>query len=74
MFNRVELEVAMLRKNVKMQELAKILDIDISTLYRKLNNDGDFDREQIAKIMNHLDISDPNPIFFAKELAQEAKE
>ena len=47
--------------------------VDISTMYRKIKNGGDFDREQIAKIMNHLDITDPNPIFFASELAQETK-
>ena len=31
-------------------------------------------REQISKIMTYLGIDDPNPIFFAKELAQDAKE
>lgn len=73
MFNKVEFEVAMLRKGVKRQELAKHLGIDVSTLYRKLDNDGDFDREQISKIMDYLGIEDPNPIFFAKELAQNTR-
>ena len=73
MFNKVEFEVAMLRKGVKRQELAKYLGIDVSTLYRKLDNDGDFDREQISKIMDYLGIDDPNPIFFAKELAQNTR-
>lgn len=68
MFNKVEFEVAMLRKGVKRQELARILGIDVSTLYRKLENNGDFDREQISRIMAYLDIDDPNPIFFAKDL------
>ena len=67
-FNKVEFEVAMLRKGVKRQELARILGIDVSTLYRKLENNGDFDREQISRIMAYLDIDDPNPIFFAKDL------
>lgn len=69
----MEFEVAMLRKGVKRQELAKYLGIDVSTLYRKLDNDGDFDREQISKIMDYLGIEDPNPIFFAKELAQNTR-
>lgn len=73
MFNSVEFEVAMLRKGVKLKELADVLGVDISTMYRKIKNGGDFDREQIAKIMNHLAITDPNPIFFASELAQETK-
>lgn len=73
MFNKVEFEVAMLRKGVKRQELAKVLGIDVSTLYRKLENNGDFDRSQISIIMDYLDIDDPNPIFFAKDLAQDSK-
>ena len=73
LFNSVEFEIAMLRKGVKLKELADVLGVDISTMYRKIKNGGDFDREQIAKIMNHLDITDPNPIFFASELAQETK-
>jgi len=72
-FNKVEFEVAMLRKGVKRTELAKALGIDVSTLYRKLENDGDFDRSQISAIMDYLDIDDPNPIFFAKDLAQNSK-
>lgn len=73
MFNKVEFEVAMLRKGVKRQELAKVLGIDVSTLYRKLENNGDFDRSQISIIMDYLDIDDPNPIFFAKDLAQDSR-
>ena len=73
MFNKVEFEVAMLRKGVKRQELANVLGIDVSTLYRKLENNGDFDRSQISIIMDYLDIDDPNPIFFAKDLAQDSK-
>lgn len=73
MFNRTEFDVAMLRKHAKYADLAKVLRIHVSTLYRKLENNGDFDREQIATIMEFLDVSDPNPIFFEKELAQETK-
>ncbi len=73
MFNRTEFDVAMIRKHAKYSDLAKALDIHISTLYRKLENNGDFDRQQIATIMDFLDVDDPNPIFFEKELAQETK-
>lgn len=73
MFNKVEFEVAMLRKAVKKADLAKALGIDVSTLYRKLEKNGDFDRDEIAKIMKYLCIEDPNPIFFAEELAQETR-
>ena len=74
MFNRVEFEVAMLRKGANRQDLAKVIGVSYVTLMRKIENDGDFDREQISKIMAYLGIDDPNPIFFAKELAQETNE
>ena len=73
MFNKKEFEIALIRKSVKKNELAKALNIDVSTLYRKIENNGDFSREQIVKIMEFLDISDPKPIFFDLELAQEAR-
>ena len=74
MFNRGEFEVAMLRKGANRQDLAKAIGVSYATLVRKIEKDGDFDREQISKIMTFLSIDDPNPIFFAKELAQDAKE
>ena len=74
MFNRVEFEVAMLRKGANRQDLARAIGVSYATLMRKIEKDGDFDREQISKIMTYLGIDDPNPIFFAKELAQDAKE
>ena len=73
MFNRVEFEVAMLRKGANRQDLAKAIGVSYATLMRKIEKDGDFDREQISKIMTFLDIDDPNPIFFAKELAQDSR-
>lgn len=73
MFNRVEFEVAMLRKGANRQDLAKAIGVSYATLMRKIEKDGDFDREQISKIMAFLDIDDPNPIFFAKDLAQDSR-
>lgn len=73
MFNKVEFDVALIRKGVKYSELAEDLHIDLSTLYRKIKNNGDFDRAQIAIIMRRLDIEDPKPIFFAPDLAQETR-
>ena len=73
MFNRVEFEVAMLRKGANRQDLAKAIGVSYATLMRKIEKDGDFDRDQISKIMAFLDIDDPNPIFFAKDLAQDSR-
>lgn len=66
MFNKLEFNAQMARKDKRRVDLAKALGIDPSTLYRKIENDGDFDRDQIAIILDFLEIDDPMPIFFAK--------
>lgn len=67
-FDKLEFNAQMAKKDKRRVELAKALDIDPSTLYRKIENDGDFDRDQIAIILDFLEIENPMPIFFAKEL------
>ena len=73
MFNRVEFEVAMLRKGANRQDLAKAIGVSYATLMRKIEKDGDFDREQISKIMTYLGIDDPNPIFFCERTCARCK-
>lgn len=68
MFDKLEFNAQMARKGKRRVELAKVLGIDPSTLYRKIENDGDFDRDQISIILDFLEIDDPMPIFFAKDL------
>lgn len=68
MFDKLEFNAQMARKGKRRVELAKALGIDPSTLYRKIENDGDFDRDQISIILDFLEIDDPMPIFFAKDL------
>ncbi len=68
MFNKLEFNAQIVRKGLRKIDVAKALDIDVSTLYRKIENDGDFDRDQINTLISLLDIKDPKPIFFADEL------
>lgn len=56
-------------KGVTLKELAKTLEIDESTLYRKINDDGRFTRKEMNNMIDFLEIEDPNNIFFANELA-----
>ena len=49
--------------------LAERLNINESTLYRKINADGDFSREEINIMIEYLEIDNPSEIFFAKKLA-----
>jgi predicted transcriptional regulator len=68
MFNKLEFNAQIVRKGLRKTDVAKALNIDISTLYRKIENDGDFDRDQINTLIGLLGIEDPTPIFFADEL------
>ena len=67
-FNRLEFNAQLARKDMSMADLADATGIPLSTLYRKVNHNGDFSREQIAKIVTCMEIEEPNKIFFAPEL------
>lgn len=41
----------------KITDIAKVLSISKSAIYRKLNGCSDFTRQEIAKIMEYLDIN-----------------
>lgn len=69
MFNETEFKVMVIRAHKTNKEVAEYLGIDESTLWRKLQNNGSFTREEISKLIMFLDIEDPKPIFFAEELA-----
>lgn len=67
-FNRREFNAQLARKGMSVQKLAEDIGMPVSTMYRKLNNNGDFDRIEIANIVESLEIEDPSVIFFAQEL------
>ncbi len=67
-FNRLEFNAQLARKDMSVKDLAESINMPLSTMYRKLNNNGDFDRVEIANIVESLGIEDPSKIFFASEL------
>jgi len=69
MFDKNKFKAQMVLMGVTCRELACNLGINEATLYRKINNDGSFTRDEINKIIGILKIDDPEAIFFAKELA-----
>ncbi len=69
MFNKLEFKAQIARKGMLQKDVAKALGIDVSTLYRKVEKDGDFSREEMAILIELLGIEDPKAIFFANELA-----
>lgn len=70
MFDRKRFKAAMIMADVTSKDLAKALEINESTLYRKLNAGGEFTRKEINKLIEILNIEDPKEIFFASELAE----
>lgn len=69
MFDKRRFMAQMALSGMTLKELAQKLGIDESTLYRKINDDGRFSRKEMNSIIVILHIEDPNPIFFAPELA-----
>lgn len=69
MFDVRRFKAQLIFKGVTNKMLAERLNINESTLYRKINADGDFSREEINIMIEYLEIDNPSEIFFAKKLA-----
>lgn len=69
--NSNELRAQMLRKGFKVENFAEKLGISKSAFYRKLKGTSEFDREEISKISELLELQpkDVYDIFFAKEVS-----
>lgn len=70
LFDKRKFKAQMILVGVTSKELAEKLGINESTLYRKINSDGNFTRTEINKLILLLRIDDPKEIFFADELAE----
>lgn len=69
-FNRRKLQAQMVLKGKTGKDVAEKLKINESTLYRKMNDNGDFTRNQISTMIDFLDITDIDGIFFADDVAE----
>ncbi len=69
MFDKNKFKAQIVLMGMTSKELAEKLGINESTLYRKVNNNGNFTREEISAITAILRIENPAEIFFAEELA-----
>lgn len=65
MFDKRKFKAQMVLAGITSKELAAKLDMNESTLYRKINADGNFTREEISKIVAVLQMDNPQEIFFA---------
>ena len=69
MFDERKFRAQLILADVSMRDLADILHVNPSTLYRKIQQDGSFTREEINTMIDVLHIEDPKEIFFAEQLA-----
>lgn len=67
MFLENEFRAAVIRRGRTLADVAAQLGINPTTLSRKLKADGAFSRVEIARLIEFLDIKNPDEIFFAKD-------
>ncbi len=70
MFNKNLFKAEVIKAGMTLKQIAGILGMNIATLYRKLNGESDFTRNEIALFKDYLklEISEIDAIFFAKQL------
>lgn len=66
MFSKKEFEIALLKYEKSKDDIAKILNVNLATLYRKMNGSSDFYRDEIQAISDYLNLSldEKESIFF----------
>lgn len=71
MINVSKLKGKIVEKGMNQQQFAKYINIDRSTLYRKMANDSSFTVEEANKIVEVLDLTPEEAlaIFFVQKLA-----
>jgi hypothetical protein len=70
MFDKRKFQAQMVLMGINGRKLSEMLNINESTLSRKLNDDGNFSREEINKLIEILHIDNPKDIFFADTIAE----
>lgn len=66
MFNKHKFKASVIAAGMNMEDVASFLELNTSTLYRKINGSSDFTRIEIKKIQDllNLDICKIGEIFF----------
>lgn len=65
-----KIEILLIEKDKTKAEWADFLGISRSTLYRKLNGESDFFREEIQKSCQFFGVEDMTSYFFVKKVTQ----
>lgn len=69
--NSLEFKIAQIRAGVTKEDIAKALNVNIATIYRKINGDSDFTLTELKELKKILNLSneDVDRIFFSEQLA-----
>lgn len=75
MFDKAKFKYFLDVNSMTMKELADLISVNRSTLYRKINNGGDFSREEIGRIKQAIHLTDEEAmqIFLQKKLRKRKK-
>ena len=65
MFDKNKFKASIVAAGKTVYDVALKLGLNESTLYRKINNDGAFTRQEIQEIIIFLEIKNPLDVFFA---------
>jgi DNA-binding XRE family transcriptional regulator len=69
MFDENKFKAAVISNGKTLKDMANGLGISVVTLYRKMNGESDFYRNEIEMCCKLLNADDLNDIFFAKEVS-----
>jgi predicted transcriptional regulator len=67
-FNKNKFKAILVEKGISVYDVAKLLGISPATLYRKMNGESDFFREEIQKIGEVIGKDIADEIFFAPKV------
>lgn len=67
--NSALLRYEMQRKGLSMRQLCEILNISKSAFWRKCTGKSEFKQSEISKMIQVLDLKEPERIFFADEVS-----
>ncbi|MTI56122.1 helix-turn-helix domain-containing protein [Geosporobacter ferrireducens] len=68
MFDKKKFKAQVILSGKTLQEVADLLGVNIATLYRKMNGESDFYRNEIQLLCESLNIKNPAEIFFAEKI------
>lgn len=70
--NPIEFKIAQIRAGVSKEDIAKVLGINLTTVYRKSNGESDFTLSELRTLKKVLNLSkdDVDRIFFSESLAE----